>query len=323
VIVPTRVRSSHLEGNLLGDVAEKDVFVYLPSNYDDTEERYPTAYLLHEMGTDAAGLVEPATDGRRWRPPLVDVLDPVFGRMGVPPMIVVIPDGATSWGHSQWVDSPVCGNFEQFVVRDVVDFVDQNFRTDARPSRRGVLGFSSGGVGAWHLGSRNPEVFGALAMLSGDSLFELSLKPMLYRYLDSIWPDAPAGPLEGNDAAATVYSYAACYSPNPRRPPLYVDLPIAHPSGEIVEAIWRSWLSFDPVESVQARRDGLEALRGIFLDVGVADDFNIQWGHRQLSHRLREAGIAHEAIENSGNHGGRSRERIQVALSWMSTVLRA
>jgi S-formylglutathione hydrolase FrmB len=323
VIVEARLHGTHLAGNLLGDGADKDLFVYLPPGYETSEQRYPTAYLLHDMGNDAAGFVEPSLDHRRWIPPLVDVLDPVFGRRGVAPMIVVVPDGSTRYGHSQWVDSPVCGGYESFVARDVVDYVDRHFRTVPDADRRGVLGFSSGGSGAWHVGSRNPDVFGAVAMLSGDALFELSLKPMLYRYLDSIWPEAPAGPLEGNDISFTVYSYSACFSPNPGRPPHYVDLPIAHPSGEILEDVWASWLAFDPVETVDARLEGLARLRGLLLDVGVADDFNIHWGHRLLSHRLRGAGIVHEVTENAGNHGGRSRERVQVALEWMARVLEA
>jgi S-formylglutathione hydrolase FrmB len=321
VIVRSVLASDHLSGNLLGDPSDRELFVYLPPGYESSETRYPTAYLLHEMGKGAAGLIEPSTEGRRWSPPLVDVLDPVFGRMGVAPMIVVVPDGATRYGHSQWVDSPVCGRYEQYVVSDVVDYVDRHFRTDAREDRRGVLGFSSGGAGAWHLAARNPHVFSAMAMLSGDSLFELSLKPMLYRYLDSIWPEAPDGPAEGNDISFTVHSYASCYSPNPSKPPYFVDLPISHPSGELNEDAWASWLTFDPVESVDRYMENLSRLRGVMLDVGVSDDFNIHWGHRLLSHRLRSAGIVHEVRENSGNHGGRSLERIQMALSWMSRVL--
>jgi hypothetical protein len=73
--------------------------------------------------------VTPETDGQRWSPPLEDVLDPVFGRMGVPPMIVSIPDGWSRWGCGQWVDSPVTGRFEQYVLHDVIPYVDGAYRT--------------------------------------------------------------------------------------------------------------------------------------------------------------------------------------------------
>jgi hypothetical protein len=93
MIVHTLLDSSNLAGNLLGDPSERDLFVYLPPGYEESDRRYPTAYLLQAYGTTAAEMMTPATDGERWRPPLEDVLDPVFGRMGVAPMIVVIPDG--------------------------------------------------------------------------------------------------------------------------------------------------------------------------------------------------------------------------------------
>jgi len=134
-------------GQPVGDPSERDLFVYLPHGYEGSHVRYPTAYLLHDFGKDAEELVQPPTDGRRWTPPIEDVLDPVFARMGVAPMIVVIPDGWTRLGCSQWVDSPVGGNFEQYLLHDVVAHVDDNYRTLPDPASRGVLGFSSGVAG--------------------------------------------------------------------------------------------------------------------------------------------------------------------------------
>jgi len=317
VIVHTRIESSHLAGNLLDDPSERDVFVYTPPGYEDSDRRYPTAYLLHAYGTSAAEEITPKTEGQRWAPPLEDVLDPVFRRMGAPPMIVVIPDGWSRWGCGQWVDSPVTGNFEQ----DVVPYVDATYRTHPAARSRGVFGFSSGGFGSWNLASRNPDVFGAMAVLSADSWLDMTHKVMLYKYLDSIWPEAPNGPVEGNMWSELVYDYAATYSPNPDNPPFYVDLPMAWPSGELLQDVWDRWLAFDPVVNVHERLDNLRNLSGILLDAGFNDDYNLHWGHRLLSHYLTEAGIAHEHRENPGNHGGRAPERYQLALEWLSRVL--
>ena len=321
MIVHSRIESTHLQGNLLQDPSERDLFLYLPQGYEDSDRRYPTAYLLHAFGENAEQLVHPPTDGRRWAPPIEDVLDPVFGRMSVAPMIVVIPDGWTRYGCSQWVDSPVSGNFEQYVLHDVVAYVDANYRTLQDSASRGVFGFSSGGCGAWNLASRNPGTFGAMAMLSGDSFLDMTHKTFLYDYLDSIWPEAPGGPVEGNDLSQIVYAYSSCYSPNLDNPPFYVDLPVAFPSGELIQEVWDRWLSFDPVVNWRDRLDSLRKLTGILLDVGCNDDYHLQWGHRLLSHRLREAGIAHEATENTGSHGGRSLERYQLTLEWLAQVL--
>ncbi|MFZ0667613.1 MAG: alpha/beta hydrolase-fold protein [Acidimicrobiales bacterium] len=321
MIVGSRIDSAHLAGNKLGDPTDRDLFVYLPPGYETSDRHYPTAFLLHAFGQQAQNLVTPATDRQRWVPPIEDVLDPVFRRLGVPPMIVVIPDGWTSYGCSQWVNSPVCGGFEDYVTEEVVSQVDRDFRTIPSESSRGVLGFSSGGFGAWHLCSRNPDVFSAMAMLSGDSFFDMTLKTIVYDFLSSLWPDAPAGPTEGNDLSQTTYASAACYSPNVDDPPFFVDLPVDFPTGELIQPVWDRWLAFDPVVSWRDRIDNLMRLSGILLDVGINDDYRLQWGHRLLSHYLSAAGVSHVATENEGNHGGRSRERIQVALAWLSTVL--
>ena|SRR3984957_13528506 len=321
MIIDARIEGVHLAGNLLGDPTERNLFVYLPPGYEESDRRYPTAYLLHAFGQDAERLVYPQKDGQRWSPPIEDVLDPVFRRTGTAPMIVVIPDGDTRYGCGQWVDSPVTGDFEQYVLLDVVPHVDNNYRTLPDAQSRGVFGYSSGGFGAWNLGSRNPETFGALAMLSGDSFLDMTHKTIVYDYLTSIWPEAPNGPVEGNDESDLVYAYSAAYSPNPENPPFYVDLPVAFPSGELIQEVWDRWLSFDPVVNWRGRLANLRKLRGILLDVGTHDGYLLQWGHRLLSHHLRESGIAHEYTENPGNHGGRSRERIQVALQWLAQVL--
>jgi enterochelin esterase family protein len=322
MIVHTRLESPQLKDNLLGDPTERDVFVYLPPSYEkEPTRRYPTAYLLHAYGETAAEVVTPPVDGIRWRPPIEDVLDPVFARMGVAPMIVVIPDGSSKWGCGQWVDSPVTGNFEQYLLHDVVPHIDGTYRTLPAACSRGLFGFSSGGFGSWNVASRNPDVFGSTAVLSADSFLDMTHKFLLYKYLDSIWPEAPNGPVEGNFWSEIVYDYSATYSPNPDNPPYFVDLPVAFPSGELIHEVWNRWLRFDPVVNVHERLDNLRKLSGILLDAGSQDDYNLHWGHRLLSHYLNEAGIAHEHRENPGNHGGRASERYQMALTWLATVL--
>ena len=321
MIVHSRIEGTQLAGNLLGDPTERDLFVYLPPGYEESDARYPVAYLLHALGSSAALEIVPETDGERWRVPLEDVLDPVFGRMGVAPMIVVVPDGTCRYGCGQWVDSPVTGNFESFVLEDVVPHVDAAYRTIPSAASRGLFGFSSGGFGSWNIASRHPDVFGAMAVLSADSWLDMTHKFILYKYMNSIWPEAPAGPIEDNPYAEIVWNYSATYSPNPDNPPYFADLPMAWPSGELLQEVWDRWLAFDPVVNVHDRLDNLRKLRGILLDAGFNDQYELHWGHRLLSHYLTEAGIAHEHRENPGNHGGRAPERYQVALEWLAQTL--
>ena len=251
----------------------------------------------------------------------MDVLDPVFVRHGAREMIVVIPDGWTRYGCGQWVDSPVNGRFEQYVIQDVISRVDSQFRTIPTAPSRGVLGFSSGGFGAWHLATRNPDVFGAVAVLSGDSYFDLTHKGMVYDYLNRVWADKPNGPIEGDEMSFMVYALAACYSPNIENWPYFVDLPVDQTTGELVETTWEKWRSYDMVVNWKERQDHLRALRGILLDSGRHDEHGLQWGHRLVSHYLTKAGIDHDVCEHAGSHSGRSMERHQLALQWLASKL--
>jgi len=113
----------------------------------------------------------------------------------------------------------------------------------------------------------------------------------------------------------------ATSSPSVDTPPFFVDLPMAFPSGELRQDVWDRWLSFDPVVNWRDRVDNLKQLRGILLDAGQKDYYNLHWGHRLLSHYLTDAGVPHVHTENPGNHGGRWPERYQVALQWLSEVL--
>lgn len=323
MIEVTQIDSPHLSGNLIGDPSRRDLVVYLPPGYAVSRRRYPVAYLLHGFGRRATSWIAgPLVERGSFRPSIEDVVNEAIAAHGAAEMIVVMPDGWSRWGCSQWVDSPVNGNFERYVTEDVVHYVDRRYRTIPSRDSRGVFGISSGGLGAWHLGSRNPDVFGAMLLLSADSYFDFTHKPWLYRFYNAVYPNAPNGPINGNLESWFSYGLASCYTPNVERPPFFVDLPIEFPSGAIVSDLWDKWLSYDPVVSWRPRSEQLRRLRGIRLDVGYHDEFDLQYGHRLLSRGMTGAGIAHEAVEHDGTHGSRLFERIQLSLEWFSRTLR-
>ena len=134
MIEVVQIDSRHLAGNVIGDPSRRDLLVYLPPSYARSTRRYPVAYLLHGFGRRAAGWNEgPWVQGGILRPPIDDVLDDAIRRRGAEEMIVVMPDGWSRWGCSQWVDSPVNGNFEQYVAREIVPYVDRSLPDPARP----------------------------------------------------------------------------------------------------------------------------------------------------------------------------------------------
>jgi len=254
MIVVEQIDSQHLAGNAIGDPSRRDLVVYLPPGYHTSTRRYPTAYLLHGFSSRAIHWTSDMLGGGVLYRAIDPVLDEVVSARRAAEMIVVMPDGWSKWGCSQWVDSPVNGNFEQYVAREVVAHVDQHYRTIPAAASRGVFGISSGGLGAWHLGSRNPDVFAAMALLSADSYFDLTHRAWLYRYYNNVFPGEPRGPVSGDEYSWLAYGLGSCYTPNVDNPPYYVDLPIEFPSGALIEPLWERWLSYDPVVSWRARR---------------------------------------------------------------------
>src|SRR6185437_2233215 len=115
-----------------------------------------------------------------WQPNLAERLERLYAA-GMPHAIVVLPDCFTRYGGSQYINSGATGRYEDYVIDEVIPWVDAHYRTLATPQSRGVFGKSSGGYGSMILGMRHPETFGALACHSGDMFFELCYAPIFRR----------------------------------------------------------------------------------------------------------------------------------------------
>ena len=300
-----RYESEVLKGNACGDPVERDLWVYLPPGYEDSDERYPVLWCL--VGYTGAG--EMAVTGNRWSPGLKARLDRLIAQ-GCPPVIVAFPDCFTRWGGSQYLNSSATGPYEDYLCDELVPFVDSELRT--RPER-GVFGKSSGGYGALRLAMRRPGLFRAVASHSGDMGFALSLRGFeaaLGRFAaaGSIeeWVEqfeSREGVADADFDAIHTLAMASCYSPDPDRP-FGIALPMDLETGERDPDVWRRWMENDPVEMVTepAHAEALRGLRLLFLDCGFRDEWNLHLGLRLFRARLDELGIAHETEEFDGTH---------------------
>ena len=288
VIVRTRHSSSHLARNLFGDPAERDLYVYLPPGYEASGRRYATAYLLHAFGQDA-GDARPsahrpsalvAAAGGRPRPGLRPDGGPAHDR-GRPERRTADGDAASGWTR------PPAARSGRYVADDVVAHVDANYRTlpsAAEPGRARLL------VGRCRGLEHGVDPTRRVRCHRGAVRRQLPRPdPPVDALRVSTTASGPT-PRTGRSRATTcrcsIYAYAAAYSPNPERPPYFVDLPVDWPSGELLTDVWDRWLAHDPVVNWRHRVDNLRQLSGILLDAGVNDEHELQWGHRLLSHRL-------------------------------------
>lgn len=113
--------------------------------------RCPVVYLLHGYGGNAGSWLQ-------INPSLVEKAE----RDSI---IIVCPDGKNSW---YW-DSPLKkdSRFETYVSRELTDYIDRHYSTEATREGRAVTGYSMGGHGAFWLAFHHKDVFGAAGSTSG------------------------------------------------------------------------------------------------------------------------------------------------------------
>jgi hypothetical protein len=169
-----RIESDVLRDNPLGDPHVRPLWVYAPPAYDaEPDRRFPSIYLIQGM----TGQVDMWWNRTAYRPTTPERIDRLFAEEDCPPALVVFADCWTSYGGSQFIDSPGTGRYCEYLCNEVVSFVDSHYRTLAEPAHRGLTGKSSGGYGAMVVPMLRPDVFGGLATHSGDALFELCYLP--------------------------------------------------------------------------------------------------------------------------------------------------
>lgn len=322
------IDSRALAGNPLGDPAARPLWVYVPPGYDDEpERRYPSVYVLQGY----TGHVAMWRNRTPYRQPFPETADAVFASGEAPPAIVVFVDAWTSYGGSQFVDSPGTGNYHSYLCDDVVAFVDARYRTLDAPQHRGVSGKSSGGFGALITPMLRPDLFGGLASHAGDTLYELCyLKEFgdaarfLREYDGDIWRwwedfrSRPAFTKPCDSVLLMVLGCSACFSAEDDGT---VRLPFDPRTGELVPELWDRWLAWDPVRMVPAHVEALRGLRAVWLDAGRSDEWYLDLGAEAFARQLRGIGVDDVHLELfDGGHGGID-HRYPLALAYLAERL--
>lgn len=306
------LQSQVLVGNRLNDPTERDVIVYLPPGYN-AEQQYPVVYMLPSHGRTNAYYVA----WNQWDERLQDRLDRLILSGKMPPALVVLPDCWTRFGGSQYVDSSI-GNYERYVVEEIVPAIDERFETAATREHRAVTGHSSGGYGALRLAMRRPDVFGAVAARAPDMYWEYSALPAVAQLplhmeqwggFKQFIADIPAIHPKKGDFWVAVHTVMQCmaYGSNPEHP-LGFDPPIDTQTGALQEDVWARWLEFDPVRMIEvtAYQDALRSMAVVHLEAGRFDQYLLQIGARIFVSKLQAAGIAHTYDEFDDGHSSTS-----------------
>jgi enterochelin esterase-like enzyme len=302
-----KVHGKLLEGNLSGDSTDRSVSVYLPASYgSNPKKHYPVVYFLHGYTDDDAKFYG---FKKHWMV-LPPILDTVFAQDPAREMIVVTPDAYTLFQGSMYSNSVTTGNWEDFVARELVAYIDSHYRTIARKESRGICGHSMGGYGALRIGEKNPDVFSTVYLLSPCCLNSTPTStealPAPFLRVESV---KTTEELQKADFfTKALFASAAAWSPNPANPPFYLDLPVKN--GKLQPEVMQKWDANRPLNSLDQYIYNIRKLKAIGFDAGDKDA-GIAGSIKTLDSELNKYGIRHFFEIYEGDHINRVAERIE------------
>jgi pimeloyl-ACP methyl ester carboxylesterase len=286
-----KIHGAALEGNLEGDAVDREVFVFLPPSYAKEKSRhYPVVYALHGYSIGA----------EQWTKEIhvPQTIEGAFAT-GSQEMIVVLPDSKTVHNGSMYSSSVTTGNFEQYIAHDVVAYIDAHYRTIPKRSARGLAGHSMGGYGATRIGMKHADVFGSLYIMSPCCLEPMGggpPNPEVAKALESV--KSPADSANLSFFPRAMLASAAAWSPNPKYPPLYLDLPVK--DGKPQPEVLAKWTANAPLAFIDQYVGNLRQYAAISIDVGDQDGLKI--GSEKLHGVLGSYNIAHGFEIYRGTH---------------------
>jgi enterochelin esterase-like enzyme len=355
-LVTVEHQSTILADNPLGDPHVRRFPVWLPPDYNrkglhDRGKRFPVLFDL--VGYTGSGAAH--TNWRAFDENVPERAARLIHQHKMTGCIIVFTDCFTALGGNQYINSSAIGNYADYLTRELIPFIDKEFRTLASREHRGCFGKSSGGYGALIHGMKYTRYWGAIASHSGDAYFDFIYRadwPNTLTELARFRPDKQRegawslpsgyradGTDDGRIQAFLHYAWkrenlnpaelhclmnlcmAATYDPDPSAANGF-RVPFDLETGALLPERWRFWLRHDPALLVNRHKSNLRKLKAIYLDCGWRDQYNIHYGNRMISSQLSKHGIAHRYDEFDGTHSGIDR-RMDMSLPFLQAALRA
>jgi len=300
-LIERELRSKHIANNKIGTDPLRKMLVYLPAGYDESSsQRYPVIYFLPNPFEDNYRFVFDHKDAQ-------GLFDQAIAAGVIGKFILVAVDMNTPLGSSWYVNSSVTGNWEDFMIQELVPYIDANFKTLPNRDSRGIAGIFIGGYGAIRFGMRHPDVFGSVYAMhpvgTGTGVRVSAAIPkwdilVNAKSMDDVKKDF------GTQIFTTMFQ---AHLPNPGKPPLFIDL-LARQEGDklIIDAklMDRFRNNFYLETMIPQYADNLKSLRGFKFDWTRNDgNFDHVYANQAFTHKLNEFGITHESEEYNGAFG--------------------
>jgi enterochelin esterase-like enzyme len=306
-----KITSRALAGNLLGDPAERRVYILLPPGYAASDKRYPVVYVM------PWGYSLPDDNAMGFKRAMESLL-----RKGeIEEMIVVVPDGSNKLGSSHFRSSPTIGDYETYVTQEVVGYVDSHYRTLPTRDTRGIGGCSRGGTVSMRLGLKYPNIFSVITARGGEYDYSLEVWPSDVEWVHSM-TEVPQdiSDLEPLGGTGWYIQVAAGVAPDPDNPPFYCEMPfrIVDGRGEFVPEVIAKIVESDAAHEARRYVQQPVRLRGILIQYDL-DDTDFEMSVHSFEQLLTDLGIDHEYVEEETGHCGYGWEA--ASLKYMSDKL--
>jgi len=300
-VMARALRSVNVARNRVGTDPVRKMLIYLPAGYDESSsQRYPVIYFLPNPFEESYRFDFDHKDAQ-------GLFDRAIADGVIRSFILVALDMNTPLGSSWFVNSPVTGNWEDFMIEELVPYIDANFKTIANRDSRGIAGIFIGGYGAIRFGMRHPEVFGTVyAMHPVGTGTGVKLSMAIPKW--DILTNAKSIEDVKRDSATQIFTTMfQAHLPDPHRPPLFIDL-VARQEGDqvVIDArrMERFRDNFYLETMIPQYADNLKSLRGLKFDWSRNDtNFDHVYANQAFTRKLNEFGIAHEAEEYNGAFG--------------------
>ncbi len=338
LIVCQTLLAPSLSTNIVGVSDRQEVVVYLPPSYADANRRFPVLYFLPNFKTDLWRYSGGTFQGFR----LKDAMDRQI-RLGVArEMIVVMPNAVHFLGGSWYRSSPLTGNWEDFITRDLVAFIDSHFRTVPSAEGRAIAGHGVGGLGALELGLKHAATFSTVYAMSPAVWDERGLQNMepLPKQTARLWEgnlqrwqgldeaarrksfrDFINGRLNSPSREASMeglfVSYGGAVSPDLSLPYPHISFPSANvPAG--LQPVWPAQYELGMggwKAKLQQYLQGAPRLRAITIEYGKNDEYEfIRRGADYVSGLMQTLGIPNQLTRHEGGHESTLGRRLETAM---------
>ncbi len=304
-----------LRDNPLHDPVERKAAILLPAQYA-TNSHLRVVYFLPGYGGSPDSYIRQPD---KWLKLVQAEAD-----RGLP-MVLVVVDGRTRWGGSQYLNSPAQGNYADYVVDEIVPLIEKRYRLAVTRGNRVIAGHSSGGFGALRLASMRPRLFGAVVALSPDSDFEVSHRPLMtvpavsefgVSQVMKVMGPAPTAPVPADGGLKYALGLSAAYAPLGKNHPGEFDW-LYDGNGRFREDVWRRWMENDPLTIVRKSSRAFRPYQSVYLDGAAEDEYKANIGARKIYEILRHRPGRCAFEEPPGKHSSRAAERLQRGLEWV------